>query len=148
MEARGARRRRRAVAGEASTPCFATSVGEGAAPFSALCASAGVPLARRGGLSPAGWREPRRRVNRQQGSLEMPWVDADRGRVTRTRPLGRAGFDRDDIFGLRRAMASLPESLRDSLMRRWALLGARCEYDLSLVHADIRQEAEECHDPW
>jgi hypothetical protein len=75
-------------------------------------------------------------------------MDAARVSASRQPPPGAAGFDRDDIFGLRRAMAGLPESPRDSLMRRWALIGARCEYDVSLVHADVRQEAEECDDPW
>jgi hypothetical protein len=33
-------------------------------------------------------------------------------------------------------------------MRRWAFLGSRCEYDVSLVQADVWHEAAECRNPW
>jgi hypothetical protein len=59
---------------------------------------------------------------------------------------GGAAVDRDDIFGVRRAMELLPEDRWDAFLHRWAQLGDRCEYDLTLLRADVLQEAEECGD--
>jgi hypothetical protein len=56
-------------------------------------------------------------------------------------PVGRV--DREDIFGVRRALATLPEHRWDAFLHRWAQLGDRCEYDLRLIRAAALQEAEE-----
>ena len=54
--------------------------------------------------------------------------------------------DREDIFGVRRALGRLPEPLWDRFMQRWAELGATCEYDLNLLRVDVLREASASRD--
>jgi hypothetical protein len=54
--------------------------------------------------------------------------------------------DRDDIFGVRRALGLLPDDRWDAFLHRWAQLGDQCEYDLNLLRADVIQEADDCRD--
>jgi hypothetical protein len=54
--------------------------------------------------------------------------------------------DREDIFGLRRALDRLPEHFWDGFMQRWAELGATCEYDLGIVRVDVLREASASRD--
>src|SRR5689334_11942056 len=41
--------------------------------------------------------------------------------------------DLDDMFGLRRALSSLPERFHDRFVERWVQLGGRCEYDVQAL---------------
>jgi hypothetical protein len=68
--------------------------------------------------------------------LEVP--DA----ATAPHQLGRV--DRDDIFGLRRALATLPEPDRDRFLQRWSEMADRCEYDVNLVRTIVVREARDC----
>ncbi len=52
------------------------------------------------------------------------------------------GFDPNDIFGLRRALALLPETEWDGFIARWSEIGERCDYDLVSIRADVEDEAE------
>ena len=54
--------------------------------------------------------------------------------------------DRDDIFGVRRALDLLPDDRWDAFLHRWAQLGDQCEYDLNLLRADVIQEVDDCPD--
>jgi hypothetical protein len=59
---------------------------------------------------------------------------------------GDEPVDRNDIFGVRRALELLPDDRWDAFLHRWAQLGDRCEYDLNLLRADVIQEADDCPD--
>jgi hypothetical protein len=46
------------------------------------------------------------------------------------------------MFGLRRAMAALPERLHDRFVERWVQLGGRCEYDVHSLSVETRNESD------
>jgi hypothetical protein len=50
-------------------------------------------------------------------------------------------FDREDIFGVRRAWALLPEREWDSFLARWTEIGERCDYDIESIRAGALAEA-------
>jgi hypothetical protein len=50
------------------------------------------------------------------------------------------------MFGVRRALELLPEARWDAFLHRWAQLGDRCEYDLTILRVDVIQEAADCGD--
>jgi hypothetical protein len=51
-----------------------------------------------------------------------------------------AGYDPDDIFGVRRALAALPPTLRDEFFDRWVALTEECGLEVSRIHAAVRLE--------
>jgi hypothetical protein len=51
------------------------------------------------------------------------------------------GFDPEDIFGVRRALRSLPEDLWDDFLAEWAELGERMDCDVDAVRQAARDEA-------
>ncbi|HZP29556.1 MAG TPA: hypothetical protein VFC99_11435 [Acidimicrobiia bacterium] len=52
-------------------------------------------------------------------------------------------IDRDDIFGLRRALAPLPDDDRETFLQQWSEIGLRCEYDVTLVRTAVVRAAHE-----
>ena len=56
-------------------------------------------------------------------------------------PLETGRVDRNDIFGVRRALDSLPEPRRESFLQRWAIIGDQCEYDVNLIRTTVVREA-------
>ena len=54
--------------------------------------------------------------------------------------------DREDIFGVRRALDGLAERLWDRFLQCWAELGAACEYDLNLLRVEVLREASASRD--
>jgi len=88
-------------------------------------------------------------VDRARGEVEGSRLRRrreDAGGELRSGSAPPARVDRDDIFGVRRALAILPEDKWDAFLQRWAQLGDRCEYDLALIRADVAEEADECRD--
>ncbi|HZP27571.1 MAG TPA: hypothetical protein VFC99_01350 [Acidimicrobiia bacterium] len=51
-----------------------------------------------------------------------------------------AGYDPDDIFGVRRALECLPERHHDQFFDRWIALTERCGFDVVRIHAEVRAE--------
>ena len=51
------------------------------------------------------------------------------------------GFDPEDIFGVRRALASLPEGLRDEFLAAWVELGERTDCDVEAIQRAARDAA-------
>jgi hypothetical protein len=58
-------------------------------------------------------------------------------------PLRIGRVDRNDIFGLRQALAMLPDARRDLFIQQWAQIADRCEYDLHLVRTAVVRQARE-----
>jgi hypothetical protein len=54
----------------------------------------------------------------------------------------RRRVDLDDMFGLRRALAVLPERLHDAFVQRWVQLGGRCDYDVRALSVETRNESD------
>jgi hypothetical protein len=54
----------------------------------------------------------------------------------------RRWVDLDDMFGLRRALAMLPERLHDAFVERWVQLGGRCDYDVHALSVETRNESD------
>jgi hypothetical protein len=54
-------------------------------------------------------------------------------------------FDREDIFGVRRACARLPEHEWDSFMARWNEIGESCDYSIASIRVAAAHEAETWH---
>jgi hypothetical protein len=52
----------------------------------------------------------------------------------------RAGYDPDDIFGVRRALVALPPARRDEFFDRWVALTEECGLEVSRIHAAVRLE--------
>jgi hypothetical protein len=58
-------------------------------------------------------------------------------------PAEHARVDLDDVFGLRRALAMLPDAHRDLFIQQWSQIAARCEYDVNLVRTAVVRQARE-----
>jgi hypothetical protein len=61
--------------------------------------------------------------------------------ATAAEELGRV--DRNDIFGLRRALGALPESHQDRFLQQWSQIADTCEYDVNLVRTAVLRQARE-----
>jgi hypothetical protein len=56
------------------------------------------------------------------------------------------GFDRDDIFGLRRAWGVLPEQDCERFLAQWVQITESCGYDVPSIEALAAVEAEHWRD--
>ena len=56
-------------------------------------------------------------------------------------PLEIGRVDRNDIFGVRRVLDSLPEPQREAFLQRWSIIGDQCEYDVNLIRTAAVREA-------
>jgi hypothetical protein len=56
-------------------------------------------------------------------------------------PLETGRVDRNDIFGVRRALDALQEPHRQSFLHRWSIIGDQCEYDVNLIRTAVVREA-------
>ena len=54
----------------------------------------------------------------------------------------RRRVDLDDMFGLRRALSSLPERFHDIFVERWVQLGGRCDYDVNALSVETSNESD------
>ena len=54
----------------------------------------------------------------------------------------RRRVDLDDMFGLRRALSSLPERFHDIFVERWVQLGGHCDYDVNALSVETRNESD------
>ena len=52
-----------------------------------------------------------------------------------------AAYDPDDMFGLRRALAVLPERRHDEFFDRWTALSEQCGYELHRLRGAVADEA-------
>jgi hypothetical protein len=60
---------------------------------------------------------------------------------TAAQDLGRV--DRNDIFGLRRALGALPDTHQDRFLEQWSRIADNCEYDVNLVRTAVVRQARE-----
>ena len=54
----------------------------------------------------------------------------------------RRRVDLDDMFGVRHALSTLPDRLRDAFVERWVQLGGRCKYDVLALSVETRNESD------